>query len=539
MILKFLLLIIFISPFQVFGQKDPRRTKIEILYDSAWKMKGINTDKAFQLLHQMDTIALYSKDPRDDIQVLEIRAWLNNPHNVLNGLASIRQAIALANAKAIHQYDRRLFYVAGGLFKHTNLDSANYYLETSYHLARLSKDSVVMSNALNTMAFIAMDQGDFIKALKYLQTCEKYFFGKQPAKMVTSKLNQSHALSAVGLEDRAIELAKQGIEQALQEHYKGYENQLISLYGNLIESLLKLNKPLEAYRYWRKMMVEIPHVHDLPEYSHFTLTIGEIYLALDSPALALSALTKNVPNPKFGSYRRNAGIFYAYGQLGDRKNQREMAQELIRKIPKVKSVDGSMNTFKIAEQAFEFLQMNDSAYHYHKLYFESYQLLYSQRQLGEILQDEFNAKLVLEQSEAAMERKILESEIRYNKQRFLFVVAVTVLLAFIVGLLIIRYRSARRFNSLLNQRVEERTQELFEKNKQLSEYAFINAHKLRAPVARILGLLNLPLDERQGAEPSALMAMLRAESESLDNIVRSITKAIEDKRMFDRNDIRM
>lgn len=44
-------------------------------------------------------------------------------------------------------------------------------------------------------------------------------------------------------------------------------------------------------------------------------------------------------------------------------------------------------------------------------------------------------------------------------------------------------------NQNLEKKVLERTQLLEIKNKKLSEYAYINAHKLRAPVASILGLI--------------------------------------------------
>jgi len=43
----------------------------------------------------------------------------------------------------------------------------------------------------------------------------------------------------------------------------------------------------------------------------------------------------------------------------------------------------------------------------------------------------------------------------------------------------------------LRDRNKDRTYELEIKNKALEEYAFINAHKLRAPLARILGLVHL------------------------------------------------
>ena len=47
----------------------------------------------------------------------------------------------------------------------------------------------------------------------------------------------------------------------------------------------------------------------------------------------------------------------------------------------------------------------------------------------------------------------------------------------------------KHINENLEHLVSQRTEELEKKNKVLEEYAFINAHKLRAPVASILGLI--------------------------------------------------
>ncbi len=85
----------------------------------------------------------------------------------------------------------------------------------------------------------------------------------------------------------------------------------------------------------------------------------------------------------------------------------------------------------------------------------------------------------------------------------------------------------RGINENLEMIVRERTAELERKNQALEEYAFINAHKLRSPVASILGLINLisrtPLD----SEGKEISKRLQQSADELDEIVRSITKAIE------------
>jgi ligand-binding sensor domain-containing protein len=84
-----------------------------------------------------------------------------------------------------------------------------------------------------------------------------------------------------------------------------------------------------------------------------------------------------------------------------------------------------------------------------------------------------------------------------------------------------------RINENLEDIVKERTKELEKKNKALEEYAFINAHKLRSPVATILGLLNLISKTRLDDEGVDISCRLHRTAEELDCIVSSITKAIE------------
>lgn len=82
-------------------------------------------------------------------------------------------------------------------------------------------------------------------------------------------------------------------------------------------------------------------------------------------------------------------------------------------------------------------------------------------------------------------------------------------------------------NENLENIVRERTKELEKKNRVLEEYAFINAHQLRSPVASILGLINLMKKIELNAEAKAVMSHLDDSTEKLDKIVSSITKTIE------------
>jgi signal transduction histidine kinase len=63
-------------------------------------------------------------------------------------------------------------------------------------------------------------------------------------------------------------------------------------------------------------------------------------------------------------------------------------------------------------------------------------------------------------------------------------------------------------------------------NQKLSEFAFVNAHKLRSPVASILGLLSL-FPQASATERDEIFEHLKSSSESLDKIIRELGRNIE------------
>lgn len=93
--------------------------------------------------------------------------------------------------------------------------------------------------------------------------------------------------------------------------------------------------------------------------------------------------------------------------------------------------------------------------------------------------------------------------------------------------ILVQAEEINAINENLEKLVQERTVELERKNKALEEYAFINAHKLRAPVASILGLVHIFRTITLDEEGKNVVTHLESSTRKLDDIVGSITKAIE------------
>ncbi len=77
-------------------------------------------------------------------------------------------------------------------------------------------------------------------------------------------------------------------------------------------------------------------------------------------------------------------------------------------------------------------------------------------------------------------------------------------------------------NENLENIVEKHIKGIEEKNRELGEYAFINAHLLRAPICRMLGIINLM--EIEGAD--ADLTSVKEKAMQIDSIIRRINDAL-------------
>jgi signal transduction histidine kinase len=82
-------------------------------------------------------------------------------------------------------------------------------------------------------------------------------------------------------------------------------------------------------------------------------------------------------------------------------------------------------------------------------------------------------------------------------------------------------------NDNLESLVMARTIELEKKNKAAEESAFIIAHELRAPVASVLGLINLISKTKLDDDAKTIVTHMQDSADKLNAVVRNITKAIE------------
>lgn len=83
-----------------------------------------------------------------------------------------------------------------------------------------------------------------------------------------------------------------------------------------------------------------------------------------------------------------------------------------------------------------------------------------------------------------------------------------------------------QINSHLETMVEARTHEVKKQNEQLIKYAYANAHHVRGPVARMLGLIQLSRMD-SGLEFPFLFEKLEEQAIEMDEVVKTINKELQ------------
>lgn len=139
-----------------------------------------------------------------------------------------------------------------------------------------------------------------------------------------------------------------------------------------------------------------------------------------------------------------------------------------------------------------------------------------------------NVKLLMQQEElAAQNEELIETQEEISAQRDVVAEQNHKLQQ---ASLIIEKQNAeiKHRNENLEREIEERTRELIEYNQQLEQFAYISAHNLRAPVARILGLGQLlELSPKDTQEKREVYEKLISTTRELDHVVRDLNTILE------------
>ncbi|QNL22636.1 hypothetical protein HZR84_12010 [Hyphobacterium sp. CCMP332] len=91
-------------------------------------------------------------------------------------------------------------------------------------------------------------------------------------------------------------------------------------------------------------------------------------------------------------------------------------------------------------------------------------------------------------------------------------------------------KQLNELNKELEKRVNERTHRIKDQNQILIRYAYTNAHHLRGPVARLMGLASVyRLDSKENAEE--IIDMMAQEAKEIDSVIKQINVDLAEKNL--------
>ena len=78
--------------------------------------------------------------------------------------------------------------------------------------------------------------------------------------------------------------------------------------------------------------------------------------------------------------------------------------------------------------------------------------------------------------------------------------------------------------------VRDRSLKVIEQNQKLRDYAFFNSHRVRAPLARVLGLADLWRDDLADNERNIVLLEIEKSIRELDEVVRQINQVLKEEQ---------
>ena len=399
----------------------------------------------------------------------------------------------------------------------------NYYLLAARQYRTLN-DSLGLAQVYNNMGEVNKRLGEVDMALEYL--LRSLDMKRTDSTRAMALYNVGELYITMGKYDKATEYITQSMELALQN-----QNERIIAYNYWSTARIKTEQKLyrEAFEYyalaeklWSKLGETRSLIQTYQDIAYTHRQMGELDNALRylNKASVLSDKI-NVPDLRITTYLEYFKVDSAAGNykravtyLSRHNALKDSVYDLLKaeQIARVQAIyetemhereNKQLRTEKELKDAE--LQLRDVL-----IIAVSISLLVAGilavilfRQRREILQA--NKNLKAKNEEISFQKNAIESQ---------------------AEALLILNEELQDLNKSLEGRIDERTKQIYHQNKKLAEYTFVNAHKLRAPVASILGLINL-LQQADANEQKLILSHLKTCGEELDNTIQAINLNLE------------
>lgn len=324
------------------------------------------------------------------------------------------------------------------------------------------------------------------------------------------------------------------------------------LYTDLLQRLGRLEKRQhnlkEAVRYYRSALQYAQQRQDFHTLSLVYIEIGDVFCRKrqsDSANFYFQAGLKLAQNGGFRALQVTAYQGLARKAFAGRNFQEAirlseqalvMAQELRLGLHELKSLD-------LLHQSYAATKGYQQALYYHKQYKEKSDRLFNEdkdRQIGGLeAHMEQEARNARRRLEVSRREKYYQQRIT-RQENFQIILSFFISIVFILAAIVFSgYRLLQQKNKQLERQKEQITflnenleQQVRKRTGQLEDYAYMNAHKVRGPLARIQGLANLfilpHILDGSTEEEQRIIEQINVASEQLDQVIRAINEQLQE-----------
>lgn len=444
-------------------------------------------------------------------------------------------------------------------------------------LARKYNLTSIEIRALTSLALIFNHQGDYSRALEYLQLALN-LHSNSPDQTEQASILSSMAGVYANLKD--YNQARNFWQRVLPVYEEsGDSSRLASTWGNIGLSYANQGNIKQALTYYRKVLA-VTSKDSRCARGYTEQNIGRLLYNLQQYDSASTFLTSALQVAtecqdrilKVGIHIDMASVLQATNRLNEAIEHLTLAYSIAEESGLTREVSEiTLALSGIYEKKGNLAE----ALKYNKIYVQLRDSLFNMENVMRVGNLEARFDYELREREQESKAKIIALEQEKKESRLIFyrdiALVITVLMLVITALIFGMFRRKRmsnirlarlndelsaqknlistqanelsmlnvqlgRLNLELEARVIERTRELVVrnaelklKNDQLEAYAFMNSHKLRAPVASILGLTSLiEMEGIDASERDEIIARVRESTRVLDAIVREISRTLDE-----------
>ncbi|MBS1508839.1 MAG: tetratricopeptide repeat protein [Bacteroidetes bacterium] len=366
------------------------------------------------------------------------------------------------------------------------------------------------AKVLNNIAGVFSAQREYKEALVYSERSLMMLKEKTTDKkaVATALLSRGQIYQSMGDTAQALGQYRQALADfsTIGEHKRQGET-LLSI-SSILQSMEKNQLALD-YAFNAMSLIDVRT--DNLVATHLYLTIGQLYA---------------------DEHKDQTTLHYFYLALAAAKKCKAISEQI--------AASQQLSSF------FESKKMYDSALFYQKEYAQLSNETYSSELAGQL------AFLEKEYETQNKDRQLAQHQQEIISQRWIIASIAFVLLFTVVvaGLTYRNYVLKKKANeqlhqlnkqvseqneeiSLINENLEKEAQRRTEKirlqNEKLIEYAFFNAHRVRGPLARVLGLTMLIEKDLPANEIKDLSKKVQASAQELDEVVREISRKLDEE----------